>query len=447
MKLKYPNSLPFIFMAIAAMPFLCYYFALMFGEALFGRPSSTWAIGFFWIPFLLFRPALIGFIVGSIIWIIFRLRKISGEIPKKIFSWLLALLILISISGVALGLKKVFEHENYYTPRISVGSELLQKEQFIANDKLVEVMSISVNKDKSDGNEKIIIIGERGAFFVTPNGEPGPFVSFDRRVGETFPVDVEGNGVLEFMNRGGGWQPVSLLDSNGRTQWIYPKRDSKLGDAADEMASGDLDGDGILEFVVGMNGSGGLHVLNAKGQELWKREAGNVFSVEIVDINKDGSPEILHSDTGQGIVIRKANGDKIGTIKTSHGDFSLLNQNNTDSEPLIVYDSDKLQLIDLKGNVKKYFDLPGGGHTPKGTIVYFNGHNNPPYYAFIRTIQATGQRSDLTVFDSNGNLVYHEIFKASYLAIAPLPDKGKGSDSMLIGENSRVWLYRMKIHN
>lgn len=445
MKLKYPNSLPFICMGIAATPFLCYYFAIMFGELFFGRPSSTWAIGFIWIPFLVFLPTIIGLIIGFIIWIVFYLLKISGDVPKKALYLLLTLFILTGISSAAFGLKKVFEHESYYTPRIVTGKELLQKEQFLSNDKLIEIRSISVNTNKSNTNEELIIIGKTGALFAELNGEQKTFVSFDRRVGETVPVDVEGDGVLEFMNRGGGWQPVSLLDSRGRTLWIYPSEElSASKEAADTMAAGDIDKDGMLDFVIGMNGSGGLHVLDAKGKEMWKRDAGNVFSVEILDIDKDGSPEILHSDSGEGIVIRKANGDKIGAIKKMNGHFSLLHQDNSNDEPLIIYDNHKLNLTDLKGNAKRIFDLPGGGHTPQGTLVYFNGINKPPHYAFIRTIQATGIRSDLTVFDSDGKLVYHEIFQASYLAIAPLRQKEKGVDTLLIGENSKVWLYNIR---
>lgn len=448
MKLKYPNSLPFICMGIAAAPFLCYYLAIMFGELFFGRPSSTWAIGFIWIPFLVFQPALIGLIIGLVVWIIFYRLKISGEVPKKALYLLLTLFILISISSIALGLRKVFKHENYYTPRIATGKELLQKEQFLSNDKLIKIRSISVNSNKSNANEELIIIGETGAIFAELNGEQKAFVSFDRKAGKTVPVDVEGDGVFEFMNRGGGWQPVSLLDSRGRTLWLYPTEGFSLTkDSADTMAAGDIDKDGVLNFVIGMNASGGLHVLDAKGKEMWKRHAGNVFSVEVLDIDKDGTPEILHSDSGEGIVIRKANGDKIGTINNTDGHFSLLHQNNSNNEPLIIYDNHKLNLTDLKGNVKRAFDLPGGGHMPQGTLVYFNGINNPPHYAFVRTIQATGMRSDLTVFDSDGKLVYHEIFHASYLAIAPLRQKEKGVDSLLIGENSKVWLYNMKIHN
>jgi hypothetical protein len=227
---------------------------------------------------------------------------------------------------------------------------------------------------------------------------------------------------------------------------MYPSEKLASGNAADSMAAGDLNKDGKLEFVVGMNASGGLHLLDAAGREIWKRDAGNVFSVEILDKGPNAAPEILHSDAGVGIVVRNADGETIRTIKNcGDGHFSLLGQPTTDSSPLLVCDDRDLRLVDLNDNVTKKFRLPGGGHAPQGGIIYFNGPNNPPFYAFVRTIQATGRRSDLTVYDNNGNLIYHEKIEASYLALSPLTDKEKGVDALLVGENSRVWLYRMKI--
>lgn len=267
-------------------------------------------------------------------------------------------------------------------------------------------------------------------------------------MGKTIPVDIDGNGTLAFMNRGGGWQPVSLLDAHGRTLWLYPSENSLIGGAADSMAAGDFNKDGKLEFVVGMNAGGGLHVLDAKGKEIWEKTAGNVFSVEVLDKGPNGIPVILHSDAGEGIVVRNADGEKIKTIKNcGDGHFSFLGQPATGSRPMIVCDNGGLRLVDLNDNITKKLSLPGDGHAPQGTLVYFNGPNNPPSYAFVRTVQATGRRSDLTIFDNNGTLIYHEKIEASCLAISRLLEKEKGVDALLVGENSTVWLYRMKIQN
>jgi hypothetical protein len=189
----------------------------MFGELFFGRPSSTWAIGFVWIPFLTLWPALIGFIFGSLLWLFYRWQKISGEIPKKVSLALLALLFVVSFCGAGAGLWKVAEHEQYHAPGIALGKDLFDKEQFLTNDKLTDIESISWYT--LHGNTELIIIGETGALFVKPNAEPKNFIPFDKKVGETIPVDIDGNGSIEFINRGGGWQPVSLLDPHGKTLW------------------------------------------------------------------------------------------------------------------------------------------------------------------------------------------------------------------------------------
>jgi hypothetical protein len=331
---------------------------------------------------------------------------------------------------------------------VSFGNSLLERQLFLANDNLSRIHSIT--KGKTDSGINLIFVGESGALTLDQNGRQGRFLFFDRRVGETVPVETQENEPFKFMNRGGGWQPVSLLTAYGRTLWMYPLEKQ---DAADSMAAGDLNRDGNLEFVVGMNGSGGLHLLDANGKELWEKPAVNVFSVEVIDKGPGGAPEILHSDNEKGIVVRNGAGEEIRTIKNcGNGHFNLLGQPPVGANPLIVCvygypGPGDLRLVDLKDNVVRSFKLPGYGHSPQGAVAYLNGPNNPPYYAFVRTIQAGGRISDFIIYDSDGALIFHEEFETSYLAISSLTTKGKGLDSLLVGENSRVWLYRMRIHN
>jgi outer membrane protein assembly factor BamB len=95
-----------------------------------------------------------------------------------------------------------------------------------------------------------------------------------------------------------------LCDHKGKQLWQSAKRSG-----VDDCAPGDVNGDGKLEFAVGYNGGGGVCLLDAQGKELWHKMDGNVWHVEILDINQDGRPEIVHSNAGGELTVRNAAGD------------------------------------------------------------------------------------------------------------------------------------------
>ena len=104
---------------------------------------------------------------------------------------------------------------------ILVGQGFLQKELFFEKDELERVTSITLGASFSDSLARLCVGGRAGAAFITQQGEFRSFVVFDDRVGTVVPIDVNQDGLYEFMNKGGGWQPVSLLDSQGHTLWKY----------------------------------------------------------------------------------------------------------------------------------------------------------------------------------------------------------------------------------
>lgn len=352
---------------------------------------------------------------------------------------------------LATGAAKVFcmcPHINpltrYPEPGIVQGPGVMSKTLFYelqGQQKAGDVRSISLGRFSPGAEDEIAVVGKAGAAFLTLAGEERKRVAFDRKGGRTVPVKVRPGGGWGFMNRGGGWQPVSLLDPEGRTEWKYPLQRPP---AADTMAAGDLDGDGELEFVVGMNAGGGLRVLEASGELVRCHKASNVFSVEVLDVDDDGTPEILHS--GKGIVIRRANGDEIATIGNARGSFSLLQPSKLYRMPILVcVRRNQLNLIDVEGVTVKAFKLPEGGHSyAEGAVAYLKGQGEAPYYAFVRTIGSSGRRAALFVFDDSGELVYHEIMPVPYLAIATLRRPGQDRETLLIGEGASVWEYGMK---
>ena len=106
-------------------------------------------------------------------------------------------------------------------PGIVRGADLLQKSLFLERTELGDVQSISVEPSGPGADGFILVAGTKAAAFVTRTGEVQRLVRFQDEMTTPVPIDIEGDGTLEFMDRGGGWQPVSVVSHDGRTLWRY----------------------------------------------------------------------------------------------------------------------------------------------------------------------------------------------------------------------------------
>jgi hypothetical protein len=88
------------------------------------------------------------------------------------------------------------------------------------------------------------------------------------------------------------WSPaVTAYDLSGNPLWSYPPVRST---GIDDAVAADLDGDGNDEVVVGFNGSNGVHVLNSKGEVLWKYTSiGNVWHVAAGHVRGNGKAQVV----------------------------------------------------------------------------------------------------------------------------------------------------------
>ena len=97
--LKY---LPLIGGIIGVAMGLSYYLSIMISQLFIDRPSSTWILGAYWLPYFLIKPLLIGVLIGIFILIasgIFKKIRLLMQIEKKYFYILIVILIIVSAIG------------------------------------------------------------------------------------------------------------------------------------------------------------------------------------------------------------------------------------------------------------------------------------------------------------------------------------------------------------
>jgi hypothetical protein len=320
----------------------------------------------------------------------------------------------------------------------------LERSLFVVVDTPDQIRSIRQGRFDPAAPVELCVAGRSGASFVGLDGDVRAHVRFEERANSVEPVDVDGDGVYEFMNRGGGWSDVSLIDAKGQTLWTFPPAGAD-GPTPDDMAAGDLDGDGQTEFVVGTNAGGGVHVLDGEGRTLRVIEGVNVFSVAVLDTDGDGTREIVHSFGGSGpstILVRTAGGDLVRRLEVGSSSFSILwNEDGTPS--LLTSDDGGCSIHDFSGRAIRRHPTGRGGHAPHAVHVRLDASADA-YLAVVRTIGATAGVSQLELFDPGGALVHREEFRHSRLAAAARSPGADAEQTLLVGAGNEVWEYTLR---
>ncbi len=401
-----------------------------------------WCVGF-----LLFFPTFrANFILGYKNHLTKQVMK-----KKKIFiSYSVVLGIVIILIGIGFFAYRYFISpiissrmkmpEELNTPKVLVGSDFLLKELFVQDVRLGTITDIALGEFEPGPGPEVGIVGSKGVLFLDENFNVKSLTMFSVNAGHVEIIDVEGDRICEYLDRGGGWQDVSLIDHKGNAIWTYGGMPG-----VDNICSGDIDGDGLLEFVVGFNGGGGVQLLDRNGKEKWKQPDRNVWHVELVDTNDDGSLEIVHSNAAGQITVRDREGNIISQAKPSpyFSHFSLCRWPNKKSrEYALLSENDIIWIFDFDGKVVAQFNAPKCGTLGHARGIPVKLKTDQPEYFAVIVEFSNWKRSILYVYNESGTLVYQEIFTESCASIAAVSIDKSNVESILVGGVGKVWQYK-----
>lgn len=156
---------------------------------------------------------------------------------------------------------------------------------------------------------------------------------------------------------------VVATSSTGTTLWEHAG-----GSGVDDAWPADIDGDEIDEVIVGYNGGTGIRVLDSAGEIIWKNdEIGNVWHVDAVDLDQDGTVETVSTSAQGAVHVFDQKGEMLRTMKLSlYGNMIRTMPGSKDEKPMIFVagsadDGEELVAIDATGNEQFSVALPDNG--------------------------------------------------------------------------------------
>jgi tetratricopeptide (TPR) repeat protein len=280
------------------------------------------------------------------------------------------------------------------------------------------------------GPERLRIVGTRAARLGTgavPFQDPADWTA----AADLEPVD--GAGAVAYVSRGGNASPVGTYDAAGAILWRSP-------DAANRLAAGDLDGDGALDLVVGATGRRGLERLDAAGARVWSAREKEVRGLELLDLDGDGTLEILHGHAAGDLVVRSASGAVRERLETAEplGRFTL---DRDGAAPALVYaGASSIHRLALVTGTDLSFPTihPVRAADVRGTTVRL-APDTAPVHAFLADFR-TAERSFLALYGADGALLHETVLSAPCGALSVERSDPEG-DVVAVGCRGRVELF------
>jgi outer membrane protein assembly factor BamB len=314
---------------------------------------------------------------------------------------------------------------------VRVGENNLSKEVFVSDSTIGEVTAIEILQSDSVNPQRILIVGCLGSSLIKANGDIISKTMFDRGGGSVIPVYNPKTQSFDYLNKGGGWQPISYMDNMGKT--ILKINDPTPND----VTLIDVDKDGTNELVMGSNGNGGLIAFNMNGEQIWKIKTRNSFSVNTFE--EEGESKIIHTDKDN-ILVRSTSGELERTLELPLVKFDICNWPGRNELAIIGLVNDTISAYDFDGNFLSAYKVERRGRVANVAILK-NKQNEDKLGAVVCLRYSMGL-SEFYVFDSNDSLYFHEVFQAKHPVIKSYTNPADSSKSILVGgSNGTVWIY------
>ena len=338
--------------------------------------------------------------------------------------------------------------------------------------------------------DEIVAVGEFGGYFFDLAGNLKKHITFDPVVEKVkigpYEQDTYQSGLsnlqivslernkLGFLSYG-SMEGVRVFNTDGNQIWATGREKADIAilfkdDKERELeyekkvyvleaAVGDLDNDGISEFVVARKNDG-IRAYDRTGSEKWfQPEEFPNDKLEIRDLDGDGKNELIESGKsirdGNGKFIRKLDRGRSSLfVESKDHKFTIQSLEMYDGD-LTLYDESGVKLLSVKAPLSeikkeaKKVDVPGRPDlsyvddsesvgSPKAVWVSLR-KDKPKYLAVVASFIGI-PRANLYVFDSNGNLFYHELLGEDAETIAVMQSID-GKEEILIGGKDSIWRY------
>lgn len=284
-------------------------------------------------------------------------------------------------------------------------------------------------------NHEFVVAGQLGAAFLAEDGSFNRSIHFERCNSDVVVVKT---GAGTFLCRGSWSKGAMLIDPEGKTLWSYGG--GVVG--VDDAAAGVLGTGGSDEVAVGLNGDGGIRLLDSGGKQIWKQEDGNVWHVEIAATGEKSGNVILHSNARGQLTLRDADGHILArhTPELYLASFSLSAwKNDPNPNKVVAVDEASGYILTMEGKTLARLAAPGNTSIaePKGTPVHFL--EGVPDYVFLLR-HSLWTRSLLYIYDANDHLIYNEILDHDCAGLRAVPAQN-GVEDLLLGCNGFIEKY------